>query len=91
MLNLEIDGKEAVKIEKKGAPLIRDTPFMLKISVILFLALLARSPRLELLEEVVALVVYEDECREVLYDNLPDSLHAELRILYAATPPIVPR
>lgn len=26
MLNLEIDGKEAVKIEKKGAPLIRDTP-----------------------------------------------------------------
>ena len=62
---------------------MRGTPFMLKISVILFLALLARSPRLELLEEVVALVVYEDECREVLYGNLPDSLHAELRILYA--------
>ena len=62
---------------------MRDTPFMLKISEILFLALLAWSPRLELLEEVVALVVYEDECREVLYGNLPDSLHAELRILYA--------
>ena len=52
MLNLEIDGKEAVKIEKKGVPQMRGTPFMLKISVILFLALLARSPRLELLEEV---------------------------------------
>ena len=62
---------------------MRGTPFMLKISEILFLALLARSPRLQLLEEVVALVVYEDECREVLYGNLPDSLHAELRILYA--------
>ena len=54
-----------------------------KISLILLLALLARCPGLQLLEEVVALVVYEDECREVLYGNLPDSLHAELRILYA--------
>ena len=37
----------------------------------------------ELLEEVVALVVHEDECREVLYADLPDCLHAELRILDA--------
>ena len=29
MLNLEIDGKEAVKIEKKGVPQMRGTPFML--------------------------------------------------------------
>jgi len=49
----------------------------------LLLAFLARSPRLQLLEEVVALVIYEDECREVLYGNLPDSLHTELWILYA--------
>ena len=83
MLNLGIDGKEAVKIEKKGAPLIRGTPLYVNISVILFLALLAWSPGLQLLEEVVALVVYEDECREVLYGNLPDSLHAELWVLYA--------
>ena len=82
-LNLGIDGKEAVKIEKKGVPQMRGTPFMLKISEILFLALLAWSPGLQLLEEVVALVVYEDECREVLYGNLPDSLHTELWVLYA--------
>ena len=49
----------------------------------LLLAFLARSPRLQLLEEVVALVIYEDECREVLYGNLPDSLHTELWVLYA--------
>ena len=36
----------------------------------------------ELLEEVVALVIHEDECREVLDLNLPDSLHSELRVLY---------
>ena len=49
----------------------------------LLLALLARSPRLQLFEEVVALVIYEDECREVFYCNLPDSLHTELGVLYA--------
>ena len=37
----------------------------------------------ELLEEVVALVVHEDECREVLNTDLPDCLHTELRILDA--------
>ena len=57
--------------------------FILLMSVSLLLAFLARSPRLQLLEEVVALVIYEDECREVLYGNLPDSLHAEFWVLYA--------
>ncbi len=37
----------------------------------------------ELLEEVVALVVDEDECREVLHLDLPDSFHTELRVLNA--------
>ena len=47
------------------------------------LGLLAvRAPGLQLLEEVVALVVNEDESREVLNSDLPDSLHAKLRILY---------
>ena len=46
--------------------------FYIMMSVSLLLAFLARSPRLQLLEEVVALVIYEDECREVLYGNLPD-------------------
>ena len=44
--------------------------------------LLARHPRLELLEEVVALVIDEDESREVFNCDLPDSLHAKLRIFY---------
>ena len=57
--------------------------FILLMSVSLLLAFLAWSPRLQLLEEVVALVIYEDECREVLYGNLPDSLHTELWVLYA--------
>ena len=53
------------------------------IYMFLLLALLARCPRLQLLEEVIAFIIYEDECREVFYGNLPDSLHTELRILYA--------
>ena len=53
------------------------------IYMFLLLTLLARCPRLQLLEEVIAFVIYEDECREVFYGNLPDSLHAELRVLYA--------
>ena len=68
---------------KKGCATNAWHTLYVNISVILFLALLAWSPGLQLLEEVVALVVYEDECREVLYGNLPDSLHAELWILYA--------
>jgi len=43
----------------------------------------ARLPRFQGLEEVVALVVNEDECGEVLDLNLPNCLHAKLRILYA--------
>ena len=37
----------------------------------------------ELLEEVVTLVIYEDECREVLDVDLPDCLHSEFRVLHA--------
>ena len=37
----------------------------------------------KLLEEVVTLVIHEDECREVLYMDLPDRLHSELRIFHA--------
>ena len=35
---------------------------------------------LQLLEEVVALVIDEDECGEVLDGDLPDGFHAELGI-----------
>ena len=37
----------------------------------------------ELLEEIVTLVIYEDEGREVLDTDLPDSLHSELWIFNA--------
>ena len=46
-------------------------------------ALFKRTARLDLLEEVVALVINEDEGREVFYFNLPDGLHAEFGILNA--------
>ena len=44
---------------------------------------MAAGAGLELLEEVVALVVYEDEGGEVFYGNLPDGFHAEFGIFYA--------
>ena len=34
-------------------------------------------------EEIVALVIDEDECREVLHTDFPDSLHSEFRELDA--------
>ena len=37
---------------------------------------------LELFEEVVALVIHKDECREVFHFNLPDGLHAKFWIFY---------
>ena len=43
----------------------------------------ARAAWLNLFEEVIALVINEDECREVLYLDFPDSLHAELGVLHA--------
>ena len=45
--------------------------------------LLHRTGGLQLLEEVVTLVIYEDERGEVFHLNLPDCFHAELGILYA--------
>ena len=38
---------------------------------------------LQLLEEIIALVINEDECGEVLNLNLPDGFHAKLGILDA--------
>ena len=37
---------------------------------------------LDLLEEIVALIVNEDECGEVFHLNLPNSFHAEFGIFY---------
>ena len=41
------------------------------------------APGLQLLEEVVALVVDQDESGEVLNGDLPDGFHAEFGILHA--------
>ena len=45
--------------------------------------LVAAVTGLELLEEVIALVIDEDECGEVFYRNLPDGFHAEFGIFHA--------
>ena len=45
--------------------------------------LVAAVARLELLEEVVALVVHQNEGGEILNGNFPDSLHAEFGVLHA--------
>ena len=47
------------------------------------LVLLTAIPWFQLFEEVIALVIYQDECREVLYFNLPDSFHTQFGIFYA--------
>ena len=48
------------------------------------IAMLVRATCLgQLLEEVVALVVHQDEGREIFYFDFPDSLHAEFGIFYA--------
>ena len=44
---------------------------------------LAGRARLDLLEEVVAFVVHEDEGREVLHFDFPYGFHAQFRIFHA--------
>ena len=43
----------------------------------------SRTAWLNLLEEVIALVINEDKCREVLNLDFPDSLHTEFGVLDA--------
>ena len=63
---------------------MKATARSLAVARLLFMLLAAtRTAWLNLLEEVIALIINEDECREVLYFNLPDSLHTELGILNA--------
>ncbi len=42
--------------------------------------LVKRAPRLDLLEEIIALVVYKDKGGEILNFDLPYSFHAKLGI-----------
>ena len=66
---------------KKGPQLFGAAPSLWSFIGIGRLALAAE--RLNLLEEVVALVIYEDEGGEVFYFNLPYGFHAEFGELYA--------
>ena len=69
------------KRKKEGTAPMSSGPFFVISSRVRRLVLAAE--RLNLLEEVVSLVVYEDEGGEVLYLNLPDGFHAEFGELYA--------
>ena len=44
--------------------------------------LTASTTRFDLFEEIVTLVVYQDECREVFYFDLPDRFHAQFGIFH---------
>ena len=57
-------------------PQIAACPLGLNRCQVMFLQDSATGAGLELLEEIVALVVYQDEGGEVLYLNLPDGFHA---------------
>ena len=48
-----------------------------------FLLLAVGAPGLQLLEEVVALVIYENECREVLDGDFPDGFHTQFGVFHA--------
>ena len=43
---------------------------------------ITQATRFQLLEEIVTLIIYQDECREVFHFNLPDSLHTQFRIFH---------
>ena len=44
---------------------------------------MAASAGLELLEEVISLVIYENKGGEIFHRNFPNGFHTQLGILYA--------
>ena len=48
----------------------------------IFLLCTGGTPGLQLLEEVVALVIHQNECGEVFHINLPHGLHAQFGIFH---------
>ena len=57
--------------------------FHKRLSLRLLLNYRAPLARFELFKEVIAFIIHQDECREVLHFDFPDGFHAEFRILYA--------
>lgn len=65
------------KNKKAVSSLPPDTAFHLSLSI------KKSATRLDLLEEVITLVIYQDKRREVLYLDLPDRFHTQFRIFHA--------
>lgn len=65
------------KNKKAVSSLPPDTAFHLSLSI------KKSATRLDLLEEVIALVIYQDKRGEVLYLDLPDRFHTQFRIFHA--------
>ena len=60
-------------------------PFYMNVKHVLFTT---SATRFDLFEEIVTLVVYQNECREVFYFDLPDCFHAHhepprLKVIYS--------
>ena len=71
----------AMYLKINGKVCLDTLPFIFRLFFITML-LLTAGAGLQLLEEVVALVVNEDEGGKVLNGNLPDRLHAEFGIFH---------
>ena len=54
-------------------------PFYMNVKHVLFTT---SATRFDLFEEIVTLVVYQNECREVFYFDLPNCFHAQFRIFH---------
>ena len=59
---------------------VRPKPHSFMLSV--FLLCTGGTPGLQLLKEVVALVIHQNECGEVFHINLPHGLHAQFGIFH---------
>lgn len=65
------------KNKKAVSSLPPDTAFHLSLSI------KKSATRLDLLEEVITLVIYQDKRGEVLYLDLPDRFHTQFRVFHA--------
>ena len=54
-------------------------PFYMNVKHVLFTT---SATRFDLFEEIVTLVVYQNECREVFYFDIPNLFHAQFRIFH---------
>ena len=65
------------EIREEASSYTPDTAFHLSLPI------KESATRLDLLEEVITLVIYQDKRGEVLYLDLPDRFHTQFRIFHA--------